>query len=460
MKKKLGSLLLTLCLAFSLLPTAARAATVTATPNASTVQVNRKDVSFEAYTINGSNYFKLRDLAMVLNGSQKNIAVGYDGAKGMVTIKTDAPYVPVGGELAKGDGKAKTATPSNAVFVIDDAIFTLEAYTIGGNNFIKLRDLMEKIQVYVGWDGAKNRIVINLMRPYEHIPVNTLEPAPKADNLYYISNAPKGGEGLTPGRGQFAEGIEAVFEGPTPLALRATAEPGYFTLSCSTIKFIAYLTAPVKADGTLTYERKAKDSVEGQMFALVSANSAGGYYLQTKSGQYVQNQVDAILTPDKTKAEVLYFQTPEFTVPPKVEEPQLKAGAHYFLAGDMRDGKWCLMPADTMPGTVVGIMPFRTSMTLVPDGAAPGWFHVVYDTVGAPTYLTVENGAQKAMTVLCIDRKKGDDSQRFQFVKMSSNGGYYLKTTEGFYVREFEQRTCLTGEMVYAHPFYFLEKAG
>ena len=48
----------------------------TANPTASTVSVNSKIVSFDAYIIGGSNYFKLRDLAYSLNGTAKQFAVG------------------------------------------------------------------------------------------------------------------------------------------------------------------------------------------------------------------------------------------------------------------------------------------------------------------------------------------------------------------------------------------------
>jgi hypothetical protein len=40
-----------------------------ASPTSSTVLVNGKNVAFDAYNINGNNYFKLRDLAYTLNGT-------------------------------------------------------------------------------------------------------------------------------------------------------------------------------------------------------------------------------------------------------------------------------------------------------------------------------------------------------------------------------------------------------
>ena len=45
--------------------------TLTATPTNSTVLVNGKSIAFDAYSINDNNYLKLRDLAYILNGTEK-----------------------------------------------------------------------------------------------------------------------------------------------------------------------------------------------------------------------------------------------------------------------------------------------------------------------------------------------------------------------------------------------------
>ena len=46
-----------------------------AKPISSTVTVNGKEISFDAYNINGSNYFRLLDIAYALSGTQKEIGV-------------------------------------------------------------------------------------------------------------------------------------------------------------------------------------------------------------------------------------------------------------------------------------------------------------------------------------------------------------------------------------------------
>lgn len=72
MKKRLLSILLTLCAVLALLPATALAAPPNATPTNAAIYINGTRVAFEAYTINGSNYFKMRDLAMAFNSTDKN----------------------------------------------------------------------------------------------------------------------------------------------------------------------------------------------------------------------------------------------------------------------------------------------------------------------------------------------------------------------------------------------------
>ena len=113
MKKTLITLTLALMAAVGICGmTLSASAGVTATTTASTVYVNGVPKAFEAYNISGSNYFKLRDLGYVLNGTAKQFEVGYDNATEKITIKSGQPYAKTGGEMAKGDGKVKTATPT------------------------------------------------------------------------------------------------------------------------------------------------------------------------------------------------------------------------------------------------------------------------------------------------------------------------------------------------------------
>jgi hypothetical protein len=137
-----------------------------AAPTASAVLVNGKSVAFDAYNISGNNYFKLRDLAFTLNGTEKQFAVGWDGAANAIALTSGRSYTAIGGEMeGKGAGN-KTAAPTTSKITLDGKDVSLDAYNIGGNNYFKLRDVAQTFNFGVDWDGASNTIVINTGKSY------------------------------------------------------------------------------------------------------------------------------------------------------------------------------------------------------------------------------------------------------------------------------------------------------
>jgi hypothetical protein len=138
----------------------------TVAPTLSKVFVNGAAKSFEAYLIGGNNYFKLRDLAFVLNGTDKQFEVGYDNVTRAITITTGKPYKAEGGEMAAGDGKAKAANPTASEIYIDGKKLDLTVYIIGNNNFFQLRDLMRALDVGVTFDKVTRDIGIDTGLPY------------------------------------------------------------------------------------------------------------------------------------------------------------------------------------------------------------------------------------------------------------------------------------------------------
>ena len=135
---------------------------VTAAPTNSTVLIDGKSVAFEAYNINDNNYFKLRDIAMALNGTVKKFNVGYDSQIGSIILSSATAYTAVGGELTSsrntsGVGTAKT---SPTVY-LDGKALSLTTYPIGGYNYIKLRDLAAAINFGVSYTESTNTISIS-----------------------------------------------------------------------------------------------------------------------------------------------------------------------------------------------------------------------------------------------------------------------------------------------------------
>ena len=140
---------------------------VTAEPTPSKVIVDDKQTAFESYTIDGYNYFKLRDLAMAVTGSDKKFEVSWDGEKNAINLVSGEYYTPVGNELTAGSGanSVKGITNQSKIYVNGEEI-ALEAYTINGNNYFKLRDVAKVFDFGVSWNGDLNQIVIDTAVDY------------------------------------------------------------------------------------------------------------------------------------------------------------------------------------------------------------------------------------------------------------------------------------------------------
>ena len=138
----------------------------TASPTVSTVLVNGKNVAFDAYTINDNNYFKLRDLAYVLSGSEKQFEVGWDEEADAISLTSGITYTQVGGELAAGNAGDKDAYTTTSRIFLNEAEVKFAAYNIDGNNYFKLRDIGGAFDFGVDWDEANNTIAINTDKGY------------------------------------------------------------------------------------------------------------------------------------------------------------------------------------------------------------------------------------------------------------------------------------------------------
>lgn len=112
------------------------------------------------YKIDGSNYFKIRDLAAVLNGTGKQFSVGYDAASKSVTATTGYAYQAVGGELSGAAPSSQTAAVSNDTVIVNGAVAqNVTVYKIDGSNYFKLRDLGNALGFAVDYEAGKGMII-------------------------------------------------------------------------------------------------------------------------------------------------------------------------------------------------------------------------------------------------------------------------------------------------------------
>ncbi|MBP5780094.1 MAG: hypothetical protein J6X34_02530, partial [Clostridia bacterium] len=166
--KKTFSFLLVLVMLFPLLSAGAMAANTVL--SAQKLTCEGKSIECEKYNIDGSNYFKLRDIACLLNGTVSQFSVGWDSEAKVVSIVTGEAYEPNGGELdlSAGDQSA-TAVPSSQTVKINGIERTdLAVYNIGGSNFFKLRELGGALGFFVDYDRETNTAVIKSLAEVEN----------------------------------------------------------------------------------------------------------------------------------------------------------------------------------------------------------------------------------------------------------------------------------------------------
>lgn len=132
----------------------------TALPSSPAVVADGTEVTVEAYNLGGYTYFKLRDIAAVLNGSAKQFSVGWNAESRRIAVKTGEAYESTGGEMTAGAKQQKNALLCKITLVVDGSEVYLTAYNIDGNNYIKLRELAAVLDFGVTWNESPAAIGI------------------------------------------------------------------------------------------------------------------------------------------------------------------------------------------------------------------------------------------------------------------------------------------------------------
>ena len=141
--------------------TSGKGKTVRAVSNTSKVLVDGKETEFEAYNIEGYNFFKLRDIAYAVRETEKQFNTVWNEEAKAINMVTKTPYTVVGGELtSNGSAKVKTAIKSEALLQINGVKTYCDVYNIDGYSYFKLRDVAQEINFGVSWSEELNTIGI------------------------------------------------------------------------------------------------------------------------------------------------------------------------------------------------------------------------------------------------------------------------------------------------------------
>lgn len=173
------------------------AAAADAKPTPHSVYVDGTKVNCAAYEIAGNNYFKLRDIAAMVNGTGKQFEVTWNEAAKRIDLSSNKPYTTVGGEMGAVSAGTKNAKESTASVYKDGSKATYTGYNISDNNFYKLRDVAKAFDIGIEWDAANQRVNILTTTGYKdeaqtdsgkadegntEAAQNPISPAPKYDD--------------------------------------------------------------------------------------------------------------------------------------------------------------------------------------------------------------------------------------------------------------------------------------
>lgn len=163
MKKSIIAATMCAAIAASAVPFAGAANTVTATPTrdmGQTVYVNDTRVYPTGYNIANNNYFKLRDI-----GALVGFGVEWNSATQTVEISTERTAPSTAGIQDEAVNGA-VAIPSGQKITVDGAQVNMTAYQIGGSNYVKLRDIGQRIDFNVTYDSATGSVRVDTDTPY------------------------------------------------------------------------------------------------------------------------------------------------------------------------------------------------------------------------------------------------------------------------------------------------------
>ncbi len=147
-------------------------ATGTAYPSTQTVELDGKKVTFQMYALkdangNPTNYVKVRDLALALNGTKAQFSVDWNGA---VNLVAGAAYTPNGSENKTPFSGERAYTLPTKPTSVNGSPSDLQAIVLtdangGAYTYYQLRDLGRKLGFNVDW-SSKRGVFIETDKPY------------------------------------------------------------------------------------------------------------------------------------------------------------------------------------------------------------------------------------------------------------------------------------------------------
>ena len=160
-------------------PTAVGAAeTLTASVSKMEILLDGVSVKPAGYVIGGYTYFKLRDIAYLMQNKQSSFSVAYDNAAQRISLTRGASYEVDGSELAAVGSNSEKARASKLSVLVDGKSVSMQAYNIRDFTYFKLRDIGENLNFVVDYKDQSRQAIIKTPGYVEPEPDPPVDPIP------------------------------------------------------------------------------------------------------------------------------------------------------------------------------------------------------------------------------------------------------------------------------------------
>ena len=131
-----------------------------AKPSGANLVINGVQWPLTAYLIDDYHYFKLRDIAFLLNETEKQFGVSWDETTHTAVLTSGYPYESDGGELTNIED-SRPYTRSGTVIYINGILCAFEIYMIDNNNYFRLRDMAELFDFSAVWIDETRTVIVD-----------------------------------------------------------------------------------------------------------------------------------------------------------------------------------------------------------------------------------------------------------------------------------------------------------
>lgn len=134
--------------------------TDTAVPALASVSVNGKQTKLPAYNIDGSNYVRVRDAAVLLLGTESGFDVQWNEGLRRVELQSRTVYEPLGTENEPLPAGSRTTQSIVEPTVADGVANMVAAYQMDGCTYYKLRSLGDLCGFQVDWNEETQTVEV------------------------------------------------------------------------------------------------------------------------------------------------------------------------------------------------------------------------------------------------------------------------------------------------------------